>query len=184
MSDEDRAHWDPRYRDQGDAPAEAVPPPAFADLEPLLPTKGGALELACGRGRGAVWLASRGLEVYAVDVSPVAIDLARKLAERLGLHPRCRFEVADLDRGLPPGPPVDLILCHLFRDPRLDATICSRLAPGGVLGIATLSEVGAKPGRFRARPGELRDAFTSLEIDFHDESDGLARLIAHAPRET
>ena len=63
------------------------------------------------------------MEVWGVDVSPVAIDLAHRLAELSGVADRCRFEVVDLDDGLPDGPRVDLVLCHLphlFRDRRFD----------------------------------------------------------------
>ena len=94
---------------------------------------------------------------------------------------RCRFEVADLDDGLPPGPPVDVVLCHLFNAPHLDEEVVARLAPGGLLAVAVLSEVGAAPGRFRARPGELLDRFggrDGLELLDHREADGVARLLA------
>jgi hypothetical protein len=56
-----------------------------------------------------------------------------------------------------------------------------RLAPGGLLAMAVLSEVGAGPGRFRAGPGELRNAFDRLRIEAHGEADGLAWLLATKP---
>ena len=178
VSEADRRDWDRRYTDGGLAPLdECGPPPVFAEHEDLLPGTGDALELACGRGRGAVWLAGRGLEYHGVDVSPVAIDLARKLVAHHGLAERCRFEVHDLDIGLPDGPQVDLLLCYLFRDPNLDAAIVERVKPGGILVTAALSEVGAEPGRFRAKPGELREAYSSLEVLADGEGDGIAWLI-------
>jgi SAM-dependent methyltransferase len=136
-----------------------------------------ALDIACGRGRASVWLAMRGMDVLGVDVSSVAIDLARELARLSGVTDRCRFVVHDLDDGLPPGPPVSLVLCHKFRDPHLDLALIDRLAPEGLLAVATLSEVDAEPGRFRARPGELREAFGSLEVLAGGEADGIAWLI-------
>jgi SAM-dependent methyltransferase len=179
VSEEDGRHWDVRFAEAGMAPlGEHGPPPAFAPFEDQFPTEGHALEIACGRGRGAVWLAHRGMQVHGIDVSPVAIDLARRLAERSGVASRCRFEVLDLDTGLPDGPPADLILCHLFRDLRLDQEMIERLAPGGLLAVAVLSEVGAGPGRFRARPGELLEAFGELDVLVHDEADGKAWLLA------
>ncbi len=85
MSEKDRRHWDARYTELGMAPiGHAIPPPVFAPFEDLFPTKGLALELACGRGRCALWLASRGMEVYGVDASSVAIDLARELVSAVG----------------------------------------------------------------------------------------------------
>lgn len=177
MSDDDRRRWDERHAARVDPAGEVALPRRFAPHEARFPTSGDALELACGRGGAAVWLAERGLRVVAVDVSPVAIEAARGLARRAGVAHRCRFEVADLDDGLPPGPPVDVVLCHRFRDRRLDATIVDRLRPGGVLAIAVLSEVGATPGPYRARPGELLDAFAGLDVIDAGERDGEAWLL-------
>ncbi len=173
MSEEDRRHWDARYNEGGPAPVGPdLPPPVFARFEDLFPTGGLALDVACGRGRGALWLASRGMEIYGVDVSPVAIDLARELVSSSEFADRCRFDVVDLDGGLPECPPVDLLFCHLFRDPRLDRAMIDRLAQGGLLAVAVLSEVGAGPGRFRAKPGELRGAFGELELLVEGEGEG------------
>lgn len=178
VSETDRRDWDRRYTEGGMAPLDqSGPPPVFANHDHLLPSTGEALELACGRGRGAVWLAGRGLNYLGIDVSPVAIDLARKLVDHSGLAERCRFEVHDLDNGLPDGPQVDLIFCYLFRDPTLDRAIVERLKPGGVLATAALSEVGAEPGRFRAKPGELREAYSTLEILADGEGEGIAWLM-------
>jgi SAM-dependent methyltransferase len=121
------------------------------------------------------------MEVWAVDVSPVAIDLARQFASLSGVADRCRFDVVDLDDGLPKGPPVDLLFCYLFRDQRLDQAMMERLVPGGLLAIAVLSEVDVGPGEFRVRPGELRDAFGELEILDEGEGEGLARIFARRP---
>jgi SAM-dependent methyltransferase len=178
---EDRRRWDERYASQSPARADAVEPPsllaAYADA---FPTSGKALDLACGRGLGSVWLARRGLDVLGVDISSVAISGARDLARRCGVGDRCRFDVVDLDQGLPPGAPVDVILCHKFRDRRLDRAIAERLAPGGLLAIAVLSEVDASPGPFRATPGELPAAFAGLNLIAGGEANGYAWLLARA----
>jgi SAM-dependent methyltransferase len=178
MTEEDRLHWDGRYLEYGPAPDGLAAPPRLAPHEHLFPTSGTALELACGRGRCALWLAQRGLQVWGVDVSPVAIGLARQLATRDCVADRCTFDAVDLDGGLPDGPPVDVVLCHCFRDARLDAAIVARLAPGGLLAMVVLSEVGAGPGPFRARPGELRTAFAALEVLAEGEGQGEAWLLA------
>jgi 2-polyprenyl-3-methyl-5-hydroxy-6-metoxy-1,4-benzoquinol methylase len=178
---EDRRRWDERYASQGPVPAGGVEPPsAFAAYAELFPTTGQALDLACGQGLGSVWLARRGLEVLGLDISPVAINQARDLARRSGVDDRCRFDVADLDAGLPAGSPVDVILCHKFRDRRLDRAIVERLAPGGLLAIAVLSEVDATPGPFRAAPGELPAAFAELDLVAAGEGQGHAWLLARA----
>ncbi|OBI92642.1 class I SAM-dependent methyltransferase [Mycobacterium asiaticum] len=177
MTEQDRRRWDERYAQLG--PAGAVAPPSFlAPHADLLPTTGLALDIACGQGTGSVWLACRGLDVRGIDISAVAIDQARELARRNHVGDRCRFDTADLDQGLPPGPPADMILCNKFRDSRLDGALIERLAPGGLLAIAVLSEVGAAPGPFRAAPGELPSAFAALQLLAGDEGDGHAWLLA------
>jgi SAM-dependent methyltransferase len=179
MTREDRWRWDRRYAERGLAPVgETGPPPVFAAVEHLFPTGGQALDLACGRGRGAVWLAARGLHVRGVDVSPVAIDLARELSARCGLADRCRFDVVDLDGGLPDGAPVDLVLCHMFREPRLYEAMVDRLAPGGLVAVAVHTGVGGESGSFRARPGELREAFAGVDVIAGEEGDGVAWIVA------
>lgn len=116
-----------------------------------------------------------------VDVSPVAIELACDLTLRSGYADRCQFDVFDLDLGLPPGGAVDLILSYLFLDRRLAPSMTARLAPGGLLAIATLSEVDAGPGEYRAAAGELRHLFAGLEVLADEEADGFAWLIARNP---
>ncbi|MBO0866159.1 MAG: class I SAM-dependent methyltransferase [Mycobacterium sp.] len=181
MTDEDRIRWDETYARQGPASVSPSDPfPVFAPYRDAFPTSGQALDLACGQGLGAVWLARRGLDVWGLDVSPVAIGQARDLARLSGVDGRCRFDVVDLDDGLPAGPPVDVVLCHKFRDRRLDRAIVERLAPGGVLAVSSLSEVGGTPGPFRARPGELPAAFTDLEVIAAGEGDGETWLVARA----
>ena len=179
MAEGDRRRWDERYAAQGPPPVSAVNPPDLLTRHAKeFPAAGRALDLACGQGFGAVWLARRGLDVRGFDVSAVAIDRAREVARLADVGERCHFEVFDLDDGLPPGPPVDVILCHKFRDRRLDGEIIERLAPGGLLAIAALSEVGAAAGPFRAAPGELPAAFAQLQPIAAGEGDGHAWLLA------
>jgi 2-polyprenyl-3-methyl-5-hydroxy-6-metoxy-1,4-benzoquinol methylase len=153
-------------------------PPVFEPFADVFPTAGHALDLACGRGTAAVWLARRGMTVSGFDVSPVAMAQASELALASGVTQRCRFVAVDLDAGLPASPPADVVLCHRFRDSRLDGDIVARLAPGGVLAISALSEVGASPGPFRVKAGELSTAFGVLEPIAAGEGDGEAWLLA------
>jgi 2-polyprenyl-3-methyl-5-hydroxy-6-metoxy-1,4-benzoquinol methylase len=179
VSEEDRLRWDERHAGRGPAHVEALGPPAvFAGHEDMFPTAGHALDLACGQGLAAVWLARRGMAVWGLDISAVAIGQARKLAGRNGVGDRCRFDVVDLDHGLPDGPPVDVIVCHKFRDRRLDPAMIARLAPAGLLAIAALSEVGATPGPFRVTAGELPAAFAELTTIDAGEGGGVAWLLA------
>ncbi len=184
MAEADRQRWDERYATQAPPSVDAVgPPPFLAPHADVLPAAGRALDLACGPGLAAAWLAMRGLRVEGFDVSPVAVARARELARRAGVSDRCRFEVVDFDDGLPAGPSVDVILCHRFRDRRLDHAIIERLAPGGLLAMAVLSEVGAAPGPFRAVAGELPAAFAELDVVAAGEGRGEAWLLARAAHE-
>lgn len=181
MTEADRRLWDERYAKEGRAQLGMLTAPGFllthADL---LPATGLALDVACGQGLSSVWLSARGLDVWGFDISAVAIRYARDLARHNGATARCRFDVVDLDHGLPAGPPVDVILCNRFRDPLLDQVFVERLAPGGILAIAVLSEVGAAAGPFRAAPGELLAAFAQLDVVASGEGAGSAWLLARA----
>jgi SAM-dependent methyltransferase len=168
----DRERWDAAYRDH--EVGEPALPAIFAAYEGVFPAMGTALDVACGQGAAAVWLARRGLEVLGIDASAVAIEQARALAAGT----TARFTVADLDDGLPAGPAVDLLLCHRFRDPRLYPAFVDRLKPGGLLAICVLSAVGGAPGRFRAAAGELPQAFAELEPIAVGEGAGQAWLLA------
>ena len=113
-----------------------------------------------------------------VDVSPIAIDMARELSDAAGLTARCTFEVWDLDDGLPPGRPVDLLFCYLFRDTRLYTAMVERVSDGGLLAVATLSVVGGGGGEHRALPDELERAFGHLDVLDRGESEGSTWILA------
>jgi SAM-dependent methyltransferase len=177
----DRVCWDERYAGRGSPPVDACGlARVFSAHLDLFPTAGRALDVACGQGLAAVWLARWGLDVSGIDVSEVAIDQARDFARRSGVQDRCRFDVVDLDDGLPAGPPVDVIYCNMFRDRRLDRPMIERLAPGGLLAITALSQVGGTPGPFRAAPGELLTAFADLDLVATGEGNGQAWLLARS----
>lgn len=190
MVEADRERWDARH---GAVDAvEPMAPDALRGREGLLPPAGRALDVACGRGAVAVWLARRGFIVDAVDVSVTGLAGAAQLAVRHGVADRVRWVRADLDGGLPDAsvpmlaaplpsaerPGYDLVVCQRFRDPALYPSLAAALRPGGLLVVTVLSEVGDRGGRFRAAPGELRSAFAGLDVVAHVEADGEASLLA------
>jgi 2-polyprenyl-3-methyl-5-hydroxy-6-metoxy-1,4-benzoquinol methylase len=182
VTDADRERWDARHAAAVAAGAGGTAPPdALRGRTELLPPGGRALDVACGRGTVAVWLAGRGFAVDAVDVSPVALEAGRELAAREGVAERVRWWLHDLDTGLPGAGPYDVVVCQRFRDPARYPELAARLAPGGLLVVTVLSEVDEGPGPFRAPAGELRAAFGELEVLHHVERDGEASLVARAP---
>ncbi len=88
----DRDEWNKRY-DTSDFVWTVNPNPfVVAETDALRP--GRAVDLACGEGRNAIWLAERGWEVTAVDFSEVAVEKGRRLAQSRGA--RVEWVVADL----------------------------------------------------------------------------------------
>jgi SAM-dependent methyltransferase len=107
-------------------------------------TPGRTLEVGCGTGTNARWLAEQGFTVLGVDVAPLAIETARSKA------PRCRFEVLDFLTSDPPGGPFDFVFdrgCwHVFDEAadrkRFAARVAALLAPDG----KWLSLIGSTEG--------------------------------------
>jgi SAM-dependent methyltransferase len=182
MSRADRAYWDQRWSEAGPAPImiPSPDPPHFADLLDWFPTSGRALDVACGRGRGTTWLAQRGLCVTAVDVSPVAIEMARRYVSAVGLEGSCAFAVADLDLGIPLDGRFDLVFSYLYWQPHLSQLLVDLATEGGLVAVCHVSEADVGPGEWRIPAGELHRAFTDV-ANFHvldaREEDGVARLL-------
>ncbi len=98
--------------------------------------RGSALDLGCGQGRNALWLAEQGFTVTGLDLSPVAIEQARSRAAELGLD--VTFESVDLLTWDPAGREWDLVILayiHLPADMRLTVHAAARraVAPGGTI---------------------------------------------------
>lgn len=109
----------------------------LAEVVPPL-TGGRALDLGCGEGADAIWLAERGWEVVAVDVSTTALARAEADATERGVAARIDFQQHDLTESLPDGP-FDLVSAQ-FLHSRVEmdrAAILRRaaalVAPGGTL---------------------------------------------------
>lgn len=93
--------WDKRY--QAASPhTSGKPGMALRQYVENL-TPGHALELGCGKGDDAVWLARQGWAVVAVEISRAALGIAATNAERAGLAGRITFEQHDLSQSFPEG---------------------------------------------------------------------------------
>lgn len=87
--------WSGRYRGAGDDYLFGVAPNRFLEHRAELLRNGRtALSVADGEGRNSVWLAEQGLEVTAVEISPVGVEKACRLAA--GRNVAVNFEIADI----------------------------------------------------------------------------------------
>ncbi len=108
---------------------------------------GRTLEVGCGTGTNACWLAEQGFDVLGVDLSALAIDQARAKA---AAGRACRFEVLDFLVREPAGAPFDFVFdrgCfHVFDEAgeraRFAARVAALLAPAGLW----LSLIGSTEG--------------------------------------
>jgi SAM-dependent methyltransferase len=101
-----REDWDRRYAEVENL--WAVRPNRFLVAETEALAAGRALDLACGEGQNAIWLASLGWDVTGVDFSEVAIAKARARAERDGVD--VDFICADLETYEPARDAFELVI--------------------------------------------------------------------------
>jgi SAM-dependent methyltransferase len=141
-----------------------------SDLEP-----GRALDLACGEGQNAIWLAARGWIVSGVDYSKVAIEKARARAARDDVA--VDFRCADLVGYEPEPAAFDLVLVlylHIPAQERRDVLkrAAGALAPGGTFvlvghDLLNLSEGVGGPSdpEILSTPDEIASELPGLEIE-------------------
>jgi SAM-dependent methyltransferase len=146
----DASFWDERYGSSAQVwsgHVNAVVADEAAGLQP-----GRALDVGCGEGGDALWLAARGWDVLGVDISQVAVDRAAARAVEVGLAERTRWEVRDLLVWSPAPASFDLVAAafiHLGPDDRRTAYagLAAAVAPGGTLLIVAHhpSDIGVVP---------------------------------------
>lgn len=183
-------NWDERYR-HGEHPKEPSPLLATA-IENLKP--GRALDIACGAGRHAIFLAEHGWQVTAVDSSRVGIETLQQHAREAGVT--VEAQVADLELGefhIEPGT-YDLICVFYYLQRELFSPMRAGVKPGSMVVAAIHLNDGkkdAKPANpaFLLEPGELKQLFADWEITYYRESESdegghhhdTAYLIARKP---
>lgn len=157
--------WNARYRSReeiNDEPASVLVE-AASDLPP-----GRALDLACGAGRNALWLARRGWEVVAIDGASEAIRVLREHAGEVRVDAR----VLDLEDGKPlpfDDASFDLVAILFYLHRPLFAEAKRLVKPGGIV-VAAARTIGINP-RFCVSPGELRGFFEGWEMLVDREGD-------------
>lgn len=159
--DDPRQFWNERYADPGYIFGTA--PNRFLETEAgRLPPSARVLDVACGEGRNAVWLAERGHDVVGLDISPLALEKARRLAAERGAN--VRFEEADLRTRALGEAEFDAIVCIFiqFAAPEVRARLfegfARALKPGGLL---LMQGYTPKQLEFRTGgPGALENLYT------------------------
>jgi SAM-dependent methyltransferase len=152
---------------------------AHADRLP----RGAALDLACGRGRHALWLAEQGWQVTAVDRDAEALGVLEDDARRRRLP--IVTERIDLETGsevLPVEAFDAIVVVHYLHRP-LFPQIVRALRPSGVLVYETFTTAQAARGKptnpaFLLRPGELRQLVRPLETLVWREGQFDGRAVA------
>jgi SAM-dependent methyltransferase len=168
-----REDWDRRY-----AAVEnlwAAQPNRFLVAEVAALEPGRALDLACGEGQNAIWLATLGWDVIGVDYSEVAVTKARARAERDALN--ARFVCADLVEYEPEAAAYDLVLVlylHISASERRGvlAKASGALAPEGTflfvghdLTNITDGVGGPSDPSLLCTPEEIASELPGLEIE-------------------
>ena len=179
----DRQRWDLRYREG--AYAQRHWPSAYLQQlhqDGVVPDDGRALDIACGRGRNSLFLASHGLAVDAVDVSPVAIAQGANTA--IAGHMRVNWQCSDvlkLGCSLPLNTYALAVMIR-FVAPTLLPRLLHALVPRGILvleehlqwdGAEDISGPGSN--RFRVAAGDLLGQLQAARVDFEvvDQFEGL-----------
>lgn len=184
--------WSTRFRDAGEDYVFGTHPNRFlAAQSALLSAGANVLSVADGEGRNAVWLAEQGLQVTATEISPVALEKARKLAA--GRHVEVEFVLADAAQWAYPEAAFDFVVAVFiqFATPAQRALIFAgmqrALKPGGHLILQ-----GYTPRQLEFRTGGpsvidhlytaamLREAFGELEIlHLQEYEDVLEEGVGH-----
>jgi tellurite methyltransferase len=181
--------WEERYRKGGGASEE--PHPLLVEYG-LRQPPGRALDLACGLGRHALWLAQRGWQVSAVDSSRKAIETLSERSHANGVS--IDLHLADLESDDFAIEPMayDLIVVVRYLQRNLFPSIRAGVRAGGVF-LSVIAMVDDDPAvspmnpDYLLEPNELRSYFSSWELlhDREEKSDpkrrAMAELVARRP---
>ncbi|KJF22899.1 class I SAM-dependent methyltransferase [Rhodococcus sp. AD45-ID] len=113
-ADASESFWEPHYQ-KNIRPWTGLPNAALADITADL-TPGSVLDIGCGEGGDALWLAGRGWTVTAIDVSATVLERARAQAAERGLTANVTFEKYDASQSFPDGS-FDLVSAQYFHTP-------------------------------------------------------------------
>lgn len=165
-----RHKWDAIYHKRKDI----TPDPALmlTRYAHLLPPKGLALDLACGLGGNAFFMAKQGLQVDAWDISPIAVEHINNNTKTNKVHALA----IDINQAKFTPKHYDVIAVSRFLNRDIANALISALKPGGLLFYQTftLEKVqtgGPSNSRFLLNKGELLSLFAPLSVViYHEES--------------
>lgn len=163
MASGNREKWD-RIHLEATA-GEPVAARVLADFHHLLPPRGTALDLACGRGGNALLLARAGLETHAWDISAVALERLTEYASRKGLVIHTRQ--SDVNIVPPEAGSFDVIVVSRFLERIIAPALVTALRPRGLLFYQTFTvdkdpAVGPRNPAYLLERGELLTLFAGL----------------------
>jgi len=165
MSREEIERWNRKYA-AGNPHAGFMPDPILPEHAHLLDGQGLALDVACGVGQNAIYLARRGYEVIAIDGSLTGLRHCRAhlVSSPLPVH----LVAIDLDRFLPPPGRFSLVLVVRFLNRALIPLLKRALVPGGLMIYQTFNHhrLLANPDfnpDYLLQPGELRSLFADFD---------------------
>src|SRR5512138_268486 len=172
-SRDERAHWEARYADAGDA-RDRAPSTWVIDRALTLPARTLFVDVAGGTGRHAIPLAAAGRRVVIIDFIALAVRTAMQHGPMLGV-------VADA-RALPIRPgSAGAIVCVNFLDRSIFPALVEMLAPGGVLLYETFTVAhldlvargrahGPRNPAYLLRPNEVLGLVAPLVVQEHAEA--------------
>ena len=180
ISEPDRERWDARWSARLAENLGSREPHSLLVrfvLQKAL-TGGRALDVACGLGQNAIWLAQRGFTVDAVDISPVALEYGRRAAARAGVT--VNFIQDDLDVWTPQVEVYELVFGFRFLNRQLWPCLRAALRPGGWLlyqtfNLRKLSPDSDFPAEYLLDIGELPSTFAGWKIVETGDDGGPSR---------
>lgn len=189
MPDEvfDKDYWDAKYRDRHHLWSGDPNPQLVAEATGLAPTT--ALDVGCGEGADAIWLARRGWTVTAVDLASTALQRAAVHAQEAGgeIAARIEWREEDVTSWIPEPGRFGLVsaqFLHFSAQERavLFGRLAAAVAPGG-----TLLLVGHHVSDLQtsvARPPMAELYFTAEEVAAQLDADAWRTVCEARPRET
>lgn len=168
MSDPIASKWNARYA----YASKQIPAPTdvLVNGAEYLPESGVAVDIACGLGGNAFYLASKGFSVHAWDISSAAIASIQEQMKRQKHELLLVAEQRDVVAEPPIANSVDVIVVGRFLDRGLCGKLSDALRPGGVLFYQTFTAGLSNPEYLLAN-NELPSLFPSLTTCYSHESD-------------